>query len=254
MMSGGRSAGFSAVLIAATLAVAALAAAERPTRSVSGNLEGVFNGDVSPDRLPGRKPTRVNLAISTNLRTLDGSHLPALRSFRLEADGHIGLNVRGIPVCKLTSLVGKTTRAALEACRSAAIGAGLIASETVVSRRPFDLDQELLVFNGGVENGVTTLYVHTYLSEPISAAAIATVQVKKIRKGRIGLLAVAQIPPLAEGRGSITRFDLKLNKGAFGSCPDRRLTARLTAAFAGGARLESRLKRTCIPTSSAGSR
>ena len=47
---------------------------------------------------------------------------------------------------------------------------------------------------------------------PVPAAIVTTVKIKKINKGRYGLLVVAKIPKIAGGSGSVTSFSLKIDK------------------------------------------
>jgi len=241
--------GSAVAAIAIGLVVTGLASAEGPVRSTSGNLEGVFNAGLLPDTLAKKKPSRASFTLAAKFRTLDGSHPPALRDFRLEADEHVSVAVKGIPTCGQGDIRGKTSRAAEAACRSALIGSGMIGFEvTAPMQRPLPKGPRLLVFNGGVKNGVTTLYVHTYLEGPVSAALIATVKIRRVRNRHLGLLVVAKTPQFADGNGSITSFNLNLTRGVFASCPDRSLDARATAAFADGARLEARFSSDCTPT------
>lgn len=46
-------------------------------------------------------------------------------------------------------------------------------------------------FNGGTTGGVTTLFVHAYITVPTPAVVVTTVKIKKIHKGRFGLESVA---------------------------------------------------------------
>ena len=65
---------------------------------------------------------------------------------------------------------------------------------------------KLLVFNGGFNGGTTTLYIHAYLSAPITGAIVTTVKIKKVHNGRYGLKTVATIPKIAGGSGSVKTF------------------------------------------------
>ena len=73
----------------------------------------------------------------------------------------------------------------------------------------------MLAFNGGVSGGKTTLFIHAYLSNPIAAAIVTTVKVSKIHNGRYGLKSVAAIPKIAGGSGSVTNFNLTINKKGY---------------------------------------
>jgi hypothetical protein len=75
---------------------------------------------------------------------------------------------------------------------------------------------------------------------------VTTVKIKKIHKGRYGLLSVASIPKIAGGSGSVKSFSLKLNKGIISAtCPDGHLDARGTAVFAEGTKMSGGVVRAC---------
>ena len=67
----------------------------------------------------------------------------------------------------------------------------------------------LLVFNGGERGGRVTLLIHTFITVPQPTAIIAAVTIT--REGR-GLHAVAKVPVVASGYGSLLDFDFKLGK------------------------------------------
>lgn len=106
---------------------------------------------------------------------------------------------------------------------------------------------ELLVFNGGFKGGVTTLFIHAYITVPTPAAIVTTVKIKKIHKGRFGLGSVATIPKIAGGSGAVKTFNLALKKGIISAtCPDGHLNAHGTAIFADGTHISAEVVRPCI--------
>lgn len=232
----------------AALSIAAVAVGEPPVRVVDDNLEAIFNGGVALGRPAKFRPTRAAMALSARFATRDGSHVPALRRFLLLADRHVDFDVRGIPVCRLDQIRDEFSRDAEDVCRGALIGVGWASPEVSASSRRIapTVGPRLLVFNGGVEKGVTTVFVHTYLDAPVSRAFVATVKVRRVRSGPYGLVAIATIPSIAAGQGSLTSFTLVLQEGIRASCPEGKLSADGTAIFATGARLGATLTRKCV--------
>jgi hypothetical protein len=113
-------------------------------------------------------------------------------------------------------------------------------------QKEIPVKSELLVFSGGFKGGVTTLFIHAYITVPTPAAIVTTVKVKKIHKGRFGLGSVATIPKIAGGSGSVKSFNLTLQKGIISaSCPDGHLNAHGTAVFADGTRISAEVVRAC---------
>ena len=86
----------------------------------------------------------------------------------------------------------RTSKAAREVCGPALIGSGDSDVEIKFPEQNAILaHSELLAFNGGVKGGVATLFVHAYLTAPVTAAVVTTVKVKKIHNGRYGLESIA---------------------------------------------------------------
>ncbi len=250
----GRSVGFTAALIAAVLAVlvvAGVAGAAAWQHVVGGGIEVEYNGGFSPKKLSRTKPTPISFNVAAKIKSVDPEepHPPALREFLIEGDKHGSLHVEGIPVCKSGQIQSTTSEAARKACGPALIGSGRTDVEVKFPEQPPILAQsELLAFNGGTKGGVTTIFVHAFLTAPITAAVVTTVKVKKIHKGRYGLLSTASVPKIAGGSGSVVFFTLTLDKGIVrATCTDGKLQARGTAVFADSSKLTGTVVRPCTP-------
>ncbi|MGN6258759.1 MAG: hypothetical protein ACTHN3_13605 [Solirubrobacterales bacterium] len=239
----------AALTVAVVVFASGVAAAEKPVRSVSGSIETIFNGGFSPKTLSKKKPTPISFNISGVMKSLDPAepHLPALKEFLLEGDKHVSISVKGIPVCKANKLQSTDTASARKACGPALIGTGK--TEVGIKfpeQTEIPVKSELLMFNGGVSGGVTTLFIHAYITVPTPAAIVTTVKVKKIHAGRYGLGSVATIPKIAGGSGSVKSFSLTLQKGILSAtCPDGHLNARGSAVFADGTKVSGAVVRTC---------
>ncbi|HEY6730733.1 MAG TPA: hypothetical protein VI039_06880 [Solirubrobacterales bacterium] len=221
----------------------------KPEKVLIGNLEVEFDGGFSPTALSRTKPTPISFWLWAKLRTLDGKHPPAVREFKLETDRNGSINVKGLPACTSGKLQSQTTAAARKVCGPAIVGEGIAEAEVQFPEQPpVDVRSELLAFNGGEKGGITTLFVHAYLSAPVTAAIVTTVKIKRINKGRFGLLSVGKIPKIAGGAGSGTYFKLKFDKGIlFAKCPDGHLNARGTGTFEDGTVASAGVVRPCTP-------
>lgn len=244
-----RIAGISvAVLLAAVVAASSASAPwnARPVHVAQGNLEAFFTGGAFLEAPSKMRPTRASVVLSAKFATRDGGHLPALRRFLLLADKNADVDVQGIPVCRRSEIAGKFSREAEDACGAALVGSGTLATEVQIPERRMApiVGPRLLIFNGGVRQGVTTFFIHTYLEGPVPQALIATVRVKRVRSGPYGLSAIATIPRIAGGRGSVTSLSLRLRRGIMALCAGR-LGAKATAAFSDGTRLQVRLSHPC---------
>lgn len=248
------------VISAAALAgvLSAAASAERPAKVRVGDLALTFNGGFRPKALPKRQMAPIGLNVSGKIRTLDGSHPPALREFVLETDRNGGIDVKGYPTCRSGQLQSRDTNAAQKACGEAIIGRGKTKVEVAFpEQKPIPVSSKLLVFNGGVAGGTTTLFIHAYFNAPITGAIVTTVKIKKIHAGRYGIRSIATIPKIAGGAGSVTDFSLGIRKVfrrhgdkvsvLSARCTDGKLQARGEARFVDGTRAKAEVVRSCRP-------
>jgi hypothetical protein len=230
------------------VSVAGLAAADAPVKVRAGNLELTFNGGFTPKALSKTKLTPISLTVSADIKTVDGTHPPALKEFNVETDKNGAIEVKGLPVCTAAKLQSQDTKHAEAICRSAIIGSGRATAEIAFPEQaPILAPTKIIAFNGGFKGGVTTIFVHAYLTVPTPAAVVTTVKIKKIHNGRYGLEAKSSIPKIAGGSGSVTHFNLTINKKGvlLAKCPDGKLQAHGTAVFSDGTRASAEIIRTC---------
>jgi len=251
-MKNGRRGGHVAAVIA-VVALAGLAVVgsvfAKPQKVIVGNIEVEYDGGFSPKAMPKNKLTPISFFLWSKIRTLDGKHPPAIREFQLQGDKNVAIDVKGVPTCTSGKLQSQTTSAARKVCGPAIVGSGTTEVEVEFTEQPkIPVKSELLAFNGGVKGGVTTLFIHAYLSAPVTAAIVTTVKIKKIHKGRYGTESIAIVPKIAGGAGSVTYFKLKFDKGIlFGKCPDGKLQAHGTAVFADSTKASATVIRPCTP-------
>jgi hypothetical protein len=239
-----------ALAAAVAMVAVGVASAEKPVVVKVGNLVVKFNGGFSPKKLSKTKPTPITLNVSGSISTTDGSHPPALTSFILETDKAGGINAKGVPTCKAGQLEARTTAAAEKVCKKAIIGKGTTDVELEFpEQKPIPLHSKLLVLNGGVKGGKTTLFIHAFLASPVTAAIVTTVKVQKIHNGPYGLKSVATIPKIANGAGSVTNFSLAITKKGYltAKCTDGNIVAQGEAKFANGDHLKGGVTRACTP-------
>jgi hypothetical protein len=245
-------------LIAVLVAGVAMAGGSKEEACV-GNVCIKAGGGFSPKKLSKTKQTPIALTAEGKIRTTDGSHPPAVKEVIIDTDKNGAIDVAGYPTCKASKLQSQDTKHAKAACKSALIGTGTTtAAVSFPESADVNVNSQLLVFNGGVKGGVTTLYIHAYFSNPVPGAIVTTVKIKKVHHGRYGLESVATIPKIASGAGSITSFKLTIDKKftrkgkkvsiLTAKCPDGRLQAHAVAKFTGGPTLETEFVRPCTGT------
>src|SRR4051794_12788793 len=170
-----------AVAAAASLLVAGVASAYKPVVVTVGNLRLTFNGGFTPTKLSKTKLSPISLNISGKIASVDGSHPPPITSFVLEADKNSGVNGKSVKAtCRQPQLEARTTDDARKVCGKALIGTGKTQVELEFAEsKPVQLKSDLLVFNGGVKGGKTTLLIHAFLATPVTASLVTTVVIQK---------------------------------------------------------------------------
>jgi len=249
-------------VIAAALGVVALASValaagtDKPVTVRAGNLELTFNGGFSPKTLSKTKLTPITALFEGKVKTVDGAHPPALKEVVIEADKNTGIDVKGYPTCTSAKLQSQDSAHAKAICKDSILGSGHGDVEIQFpEQQPIPVSSPLTLFNGGEKGGVTTLFVHAYITVPTPAAIVTTVKVKKIHNGRYGLESIASIPKIAGGSGSVTSFSLNVGKQftykgkkvsfISAKCPDGKIQVHGTAVFSDGTRASAEVIRTC---------
>jgi hypothetical protein len=244
-------------LIMAALASVALGAGEnKPVTVRAGNLEITFDGGFTPTTLSKTELTPISALFEGKLKTVDGSHPPALKEVVIEADKNTGINVKGYPTCTSSKLQSQDSDHARAICGDSILGKGITHVEIQFPEQPpIPVTSPLTLFNGGEQGGVITLFVHAFITVPTPAAIVTTVKVSKISNGRYGLKSVASIPKIAGGSGSVEDFRLNVGKQytykgkkvsfITAKCPDGKLQFHGTASFSDGTRASAEVIRTC---------
>jgi hypothetical protein len=198
-------AGFALIVAASALA--------KPHVIRAGNLFLRDNGGIFPSKLPRHSQTPISARIDAEIGTVDGTHPPAVKTLNIDFDKSIQVNAKGLPICREDQLVARSTADAKKACPDAIVGSGEAEVEVAFpEQEPIDAKGPVFLFNGGVHDGTTLLFVHTYVDVPAPTAVIATVKITRIHRGHYGIHTVSQIPAIAGGAGSVIRFKLTIGR------------------------------------------
>jgi hypothetical protein len=246
----------AALLAVAAAGVALAAGGNKPVTVRAGNLEVTVNGGFTPTALSKTKLTPISALFEGKLKTVDGTHPPALKEVVIEADKNTGIDVKGFPTCTAAKLQSQDSAHAKAICGPSILGTGHTNVQIQFPEQPpIPVSSPLTLFNGGEKGGVITLFVHAYITVPTPAAIVTTVKVTKIHNGRYGLKSVASVPKIAGGSGSVTSFNLKVGKQwtdkgkkvsfISAKCPDGKLQFHGTAVFSDGTRASAEVIRTC---------
>ena len=250
---------FAALLLTGVVAIALAAAkGKRPKPVVvrAGNMVLTLNGDVTPRALPPRRPAPMGIWGSGKLRTLDGTHPPALEAAVFDADKDVFVSVKGLPACRIEQLEARATKEAEAVCGKAVLGRGAATVEVAFpEQKPILSTGPLRLFNGGERDGVVTVFAHAYVDIPAPTAVVATVEVSRVDKEGLGLHIEIEVPKIAGGAGSVVggRFSMrrvytyegKRRSVISGRCPDGRIGGRGSFAYSDGSVLSGSIIRPC---------
>lgn len=244
--------------ITVAVAAAAIAIAAKPTVVRAGNLVITLNGGVSPTKLPRHRLAPITLNVSGSIATTDESQPPAAKQITIDFDKHGTVNAKGLPVCRAGELEARTTAAAKAHCKTAMVGTGKTTVRVAFpEQKPFTSTGPLVLFNGGVHHGITTLFIHAYVEVPAPTALVTVVRISKIHQGNYGNRSIATIPVIAGGSGSLTDFNLTIHRTfkrsgtkqsyLLASCATGKFFAHGTVAFTGGTKIDGTVVRPCTP-------
>jgi len=216
-----------ALSAALALGAAAIAGAAA-TRIRAGNLVLTFGGTSIPKKLPRHHYAPAKTLIFGKIATSDGTHPSAMRESVVDIDKDVRVDPRGLPVCKAGQLEARDTRAARRVCGKTIIGSGLAHAEIAFPEQaPIKVTSPITVFNGGGNARRSKILIHTFITVPAPTAIVTQVAIKK--KGS-GVHAIAKIPVIAGGSGSVLDFRFKLGRTfrfrghkrswAMARCPD----------------------------------
>ncbi|HEV7399154.1 MAG TPA: hypothetical protein VGN84_02685 [Solirubrobacterales bacterium] len=248
-----------AVAVGAGLALIVVASAlARPEVVRVGNLFFRDNGGISPMKLPRHENVPISANLNGRYGTIDGSHPPAITSVVADFDKTIQIDAKGLPTCREGQLTARSTADAEKACSEAIVGTGEGEVEVAFPEQtPFTAKGPIVLFNGGIHGGTTRLLIHTYVAVPAPTAVVVPVELTRIHRGHYGIHAVARIPRIAGGFGSVTRFRLTIDrkftyKGKKESyltarCPTGHYYAEGKILFADGSRLKITHALPCTP-------
>ena len=244
---------------AAALALIALLASSALGDTVrAGNLIVTIDGSVSPRKLPKSAPAPITLKVSGQIKTADGSHVPALKALALQFDRHGHIYTKGLPTCSPAQLQSTLTAQARAVCGAALVGTGKVSAEIAFPEQaPFNASGPLLVFNGQPKGADPVLIFHVHANVP-APTTFVTSGVISPAHGKYGTQALIQIPTIVGGQGSLTSFEATVHKTwayrhqkkslLLASCPSGSLFAHGEFTFVDGTKVAGDVARPCTPS------
>jgi hypothetical protein len=199
-----------------------------------------IDGKFTPARISATHRTPVTLEISETVSTEDGSHLKPLQEVTFEFDRHLRLDLEDIPRCHFSTTQDIPTD--WEKCGRARIGGGTVEWEVAFpEEEPFRTGGRALLY----KTGPKTMLLRSWVNFSSPTEVWTLIDLGK-GEGIYRLEAVASIPKIAGGSGSLTHLGLRFHKGLFSAtCPRRNLQLSVFDRFLDGVLFKGRLFRPC---------
>lgn len=248
------------LLIALVVLVSLTAATAHGERAQRGNLIVTVDGGFAPQALPRDRPAPISVQLKAALQTTDATTLPRVTRIELGIPGRGSITTRGLPICTPRQLRNTTTAKALEACRPALIGSGLMVAQVKAPSQPaFVVHARLLAFNGMVR-GQRAVIIHGLAIRPPTVVVLPFLI--HLRPGRFGTVLTAHLPANLGPWPRLARFEMNLHRRytyrgrqrsyVSASCPlGKRVPfgifsfAKATFTLADGRRISKGIARSC---------
>lgn len=173
-----------------------------------------LDGAVTPRILPKHELQPVALELRGKVAASDGTHLSALREMTIDFDQDIALDLTGVPVCRAGGRdIRRSAEEVEKICRDAIVGGGTADFEIAFPEQPpIVRSSRLTAYTGGRIRGIETLFVVAEVDVPAPTLIVARVELRPLPRGQYGWRAVATLPVVAGGSGSLLDFKLRLQR------------------------------------------
>lgn len=245
---------FGLLAIAAVALSSGVAGAERPPIIKLGLESFLGNGGFRPRKLPRKGFSPLSMELDGRVQSPVGSHSPPLQEAVFEIDRHVRIDPKALPICRPGNVDEGPPQ---ERCRSALVGRGTIGVEVEFSESPpFEVADNLYVFNGRAKEGTPTLLIYAYLESPVNGAIGSENTISRVSHGRYGIRLPLSFPKIAGGAGWVKEFSLTIGRFAHaaksknylvGQCADGHLNLAVTATFSDGSTETDSVVRACTP-------
>jgi hypothetical protein len=192
--------------------VLAISGVAQGARVRIGSLVLTADGGFEPQALPRRAYAPIEFQGHADVRTTDGSPVPALRRILLEFDRDGKLTTAGLPVCPPARIEAATPGQARARCRGAIVGTGHLGAEIYLpGGAAVHIHAPLTLFNGPRQGGDPTVLVHTRTTFPAVETFVVPVRIEPAH-GLYRYRTSFEVPQLAGGLGSLTHIDVRVGR------------------------------------------
>ena len=177
-----------------------------------GDLVLTADGGFTPNRLPRNSYVPINFQGHADLKSVGGGVPSPLQQLILDFDRDGRLGTGGLPVCQPSSLQEATPEEARARCHNAIVGTGgATALINLEGQPPLVAGSPITLFNGPRLEGKPTVILHARPTVPAVQNIVITIPIEK-RRGLFRYRATIDVPPIADGRGSLVHLDANIGK------------------------------------------
>jgi hypothetical protein len=178
----------------------------------TGNLVLKADGGFTPQQLPRRAYVPIAFKGYADLKAVDGTVPPPLAQLVLDFDRDGKLSTNGLGTCQPTALQEVTPSEARALCHGAIVGSGHVSAlVTLAAQPPIVASSPLTLFNGPRQDGKPTVILHARTTVPAAQTFVITIPIEK-RRGLYRYRATIDVPPIADGHGSLVHLDASINR------------------------------------------
>jgi hypothetical protein len=178
----------------------------------TGNLVLTADGGFSPNTLPRRSFAPIDFKGHADLKAVDGSVPAPLQQVVLDFDRDGRLAAGGLPTCDPAVLQEASPEDARRICKGAVVGTGhLGALIAQADGPPVPASSLLTLFNGPKLEGRPTVILHARTTVPAVQTFVVTIPIER-RRGLYRYRATVDVPPIAEGHGSLVHIDVAVGR------------------------------------------
>lgn len=186
-----------------------LAGATQAQRIQVGKLFVGTTTKITPRTLPIDGYAPVKMLNSTSISMADGALPPQLRKLVLKFDRNGRIATRGLGVCAPARLRDATPLQARRRCARAVVGKG---EGLAVTEAGTKIASALTLFNGPRRHGNPVVIAHGYDGDLSPTSVVVPMEIHKLRKGPFGFRVAAEIPPIADGLGSVRLIKMTVGR------------------------------------------
>jgi hypothetical protein len=169
------------------------------------------DGGFQPRSLPRRQFVPINFQGYFDIAAKGGGKPVALEQVVIGFDRDGRLSAGGLPVCPPELVANASTEEARQVCGGAIVGTGTIEAAIELDGGTVAGSAPLTIFNGPVLAGDPTAVLHARAGPPVNQTFAILVPIER-RPGGFRYRATLDLPPIADGRGAITRVEVKIGR------------------------------------------